>query len=57
MGLKCHLDTRKQKFLMSLYFHKNAQTPQNDTVNSSRVNITSLANLTFNDVCSIYYIL
>ena len=37
MGLKCHLDTGKQKFLMSLYFDKNAQTPQNDTVNSWRV--------------------
>ena len=37
MGLKCHLDTEKQKFLMSLYFDKNAQTPQNDTVNSWRV--------------------
>ena len=39
MGLKCHLDTGKQKFLMSLYFDKNAQTPQNDTVNSWRVNV------------------
>ena len=37
MGLKCHLDTGKQKFLMSFYFDKNAQTPQNDTVNSWRV--------------------
>ena len=37
MGLKCHLDTGKQKFLMSLYLDKNAQTPQNDTVNSWRV--------------------
>ena len=37
MGLKCHLDTGKQNFLMSLYFDKNAQTPQNDTVNSWRV--------------------
>ena len=37
MGLKCQLDTGKQKFLMSLYFDKNAQTPQNDTVNSWRV--------------------
>ena len=37
MGLKCHLDTGKQKFLMSLYFDKNAQTPQNDTMNSWRV--------------------
>ena len=40
MGLKCHLDTGKQKFLMSLYFDKNAQTPQNDTVNSWRVKVT-----------------
>ena len=40
MGLKCHLDTGKQKFLMSLYFDKNAQTPQNDTVNSWRVKFT-----------------
>ena len=40
MGLKCHLDTGKQKFLMSLYFDKNAQTPQNDTVNSWRVNFS-----------------
>jgi len=39
MGLKCHLDTGKQKFLMSLYFDKNAQTPQNDTVNSWRVKL------------------
>ena len=38
MGLKCHLDTGKHNFLMSLYFDKNAQTPQNDTVNSWRVN-------------------
>ena len=36
MGLKCHLDTGKQTFL--IYFDKNAQTPQNDTVNSWRVN-------------------
>ena len=47
MGLKCHLDTGKQKILMSLYFDKNAQTPQNDTVNSWRVNepITYVTNL------------
>ena len=37
MGLKCHLDTGKQKFLMSHYFDKNVQTPQNYTVNSWRV--------------------
>ena len=46
MGLKCHLDTGKQKFLMSLYFDKNAQTPQNDTVNSWRVNNILLTSLT-----------
>ena len=40
MGLKCHSDTGKQTFLMSLYFDKNAQTPQNDTVNSWRVKET-----------------
>ena len=43
MGLKCHLDTEKQKFLMSLYFDKNSQTPQNDTVNSWRVKWVRLA--------------
>ena len=50
MGLKCHLDTGKQKFLMSLYFDKNAQTPQNDTVNSWRVNILCM-DRAFNDIC------
>ena len=44
MGLKCHLDTGKQTFLMSLYFDKNAQTPQNDTVNSWRVNLKVIFN-------------
>ena len=50
MGLKCHLDTGKQKILMSLYFDKNAQTPQKDTVNSWRVNKLYIENL--KSICS-----